>query len=145
MGLKCAFYLTDLSEPKSGATLLAPGSHLMTDRLEIPEGQADPVGAVEPLLNPGDCVIFEYRTWHAGGLNLRHTRKAVMVGYGYRWLKPMDYLQQAPDVLDTMDTLQRFLVGERIDDGVEFKPNGSTNPLMDWCEQHGVLADRRGI
>jgi|SRR5690554_4893816 len=144
MGLKCAFYLTDLSEPKSGATLMAPGSHLLKEKLHILEGQADPDNVVEPLLNPGDCVIFEYRTWHAGGLNLRHTRKAVMIGYAYRWLKPMDYIRQSPDVLNTMDTLQRFLVGERVDDGVEFMPNGSWNPLADWCSEHGVMADRLG-
>ncbi|MBZ0297776.1 MAG: phytanoyl-CoA dioxygenase family protein [Anaerolineae bacterium] len=145
MGLKCAFYLTDLSEPNSGATLLAPGSHLLKERIEIKDGKADPDNAIEPLLNPGDCVIFEYRTWHAGGVNLRHTRKAVMVGYGYRWLKPMDYLQQPPQVLEQMDPLQRFLVGERADDGVEFMPNGSTNPLMEWCEANGVVADRLGV
>jgi hypothetical protein len=56
----------------------------------------------------------------------------------------MDYIQQQPDVLDTMDTLQRFLVGERVDDGVEFMPNGSWNPLADWCSEHGIMADRLG-
>jgi ectoine hydroxylase len=145
MGLKAAYYLTDLSEPNSGVTLMAPGSHLLREPLYIPPGQADPDNVAEPLLNPGDCVIFEYRTWHAGGANLRGlTRKAVMIGYHYRWLKPMDYLQQPPHVLEQMDVLQRFLVGERVDDGVEFMPNGSWNPLVDWCEQHGVLADRLG-
>ena len=61
---------TDLSEPNSGVTLVAPGSNHLTEPIEIPEGQADPLGAVEPLLNPGDCLIFENRTWHAGGANL---------------------------------------------------------------------------
>ncbi len=145
MGLKCAFYLTDLSEPSSGATLMAPGSHLLKERIAIPEGKADPENAVEPLLNPGDCVIFEYRTWHAGGANLRGlTRKAVMVGYHYRWLKPMDYLQQPPEVLEKMDMLQRFLVGENVDGKAEFQPNGGWNPINDWCKEHGVLADRLG-
>jgi ectoine hydroxylase-related dioxygenase (phytanoyl-CoA dioxygenase family) len=145
MGLKAAFYLTDLSQPQSGMTLMSPGSHLLKERLPIPAGQPDPESCVEPLINPGDVVIFEYRTWHAGNVNLRNiTRKAVMVGYHYRWLKPMDYLQQPAHVLGKMDTLQRFLVGERVDEGEEFIPDGAWNPINDWCNQHGVLIDRLG-
>lgn len=145
MGLKAAFYLTDLSEPNSGMTLMAPGSHLLKEKLVIPPGQPDPDNAVEPLLNPGDVAIFEYRTWHAGGANLRGiTRKAAMIGYHYRWLKPMDYLQQPAHVLERMDTLQRYLVGEKADETEEFKPDGGWNPLADWCKEHGVVADRLG-
>lgn len=145
MGLKCAFYLTDLSRPNSGVTLMAPGSHLLTDALDIPKDRPDPVNAVEPLLNPGDCVIFEYRTWHAGAANLTDiTRKAVMVGYGYRWLKPMDYRTQPPSVLERMDDLQRFLVGESLDKHDEFIPSGGYNPLDDWCTEYQVVANRRG-
>ena len=40
--LKCAYYLTDLSEPNSGATLVAPGSNQLVEAIEIPEGQTDP-------------------------------------------------------------------------------------------------------
>ena len=47
--LKCAFYLTDLSEPNSGATLLAPGSNHDTKPIEIPGGEIDPPGASSPL------------------------------------------------------------------------------------------------
>ena len=46
--LKCAYYFTDLSEPNSGATLVAPGSNHLLERIKIPEGQADPEGALEP-------------------------------------------------------------------------------------------------
>jgi len=55
--LKCAFYFTDLSQPKSGNTMVVPGSNLLTKTLEIPKGQADPAGAIEPLLNPGDITL----------------------------------------------------------------------------------------
>ena len=88
LGLKCAFYLTDLSQPNSGVTMLAPGSNQLKERIDIPDGRTDPENAIEPLLNPGDCVIFEYRTWHAGAPNFTNiTRKCVMIGYCYRWLK----------------------------------------------------------
>ena len=81
--LKCAYYLTDLSQPNSGVTMVAPGSNKLKTRIDIPAGQADPANALEPLLQPGDCLIFENRTWHAGAANLSpNIRKVVMIGYG---------------------------------------------------------------
>ena len=145
LGLKCAFYLTDLSEPNSGVTMLAPGSNQLTERIDIPEGETDPVNALEPLLNPGDCVIFEYRTWHAGAPNFTSwTRKAVMIGYCYRWLKPMDFVKQEPSFLDKLSEIEKYLVGEEVDDTLEFQPGGGANPLNAWCEQYEVPPVRLG-
>ena len=125
LGLKCAFYLTDLSEPNSGVTMLAPGSNQLKERIEIPAGEVDPENALEPLLNPGDCVVFEYRTWHAGAPNFTdRTRKAIMIGYCYRWLKPMDYVKQDPEFVDKLSDIERYLVGEEVDDTAEFQPQG---------------------
>ncbi len=145
MGLKCAFYLTDLSEPNSGVTLLAPGSNQLVENIDIPEGATDPENALEPLLNPGDCVIFEYRTWHAGAPNFtRRTRKAVMIGYCYRWLKALDFVKQDHSFVEKLTDLEKYLAGEEIDDTLEFQPTGGFNPLNDWCQRHGVEADRLG-
>ena len=141
--LKCAYYFTDLSQPKSGNTMVVPGSNLLSTGVEIPAGQADPVGAVEPLLNPGDCLLFENRTWHAGAVNLSdHTRKGIMVGYGYRWVMPMDFRRQDPAFVEKLSPLERFLVGEQYDDVVNFQPDGGANPLADWCRAHGVPTAR---
>ena len=146
IGLKCAFYLTDLSQPNSGVTMLAPGSNLLKERIDIPEGATDPVNAIEPLLNPGDCVIFEYRTWHAGAPNFTQiTRKAVMIGYAYRWLKPMDYIKQERALVERLSDIEKYLVGEELDDTLEFQPSGGFNPLNDWCQQHGIEQDRLGL
>lgn len=146
IGLKCAFYLTDLSQPNSGVTLLAPGSNQLKERIDIPAGATDPVNAIEPLLNPGDCVIFEYRTWHAGAPNFTQiTRKAVMIGYAYRWLKPMDYVKQEKPFVEKLSDLEQYLVGEELDDTLEFQPSGGFNPLNDWCQQHGIEQDRLGL
>ena len=146
IGLKCAFYLTDLSEPNSGVTMLAPGSNRLTERIEIPGGKTDPANAIEPLLNPGDCVIFEYRTWHAGAPNFtKITRKAVMIGYCYRWLKPMDYIKQDLSFLEKLSDFEKYLVGEELDDTLEFQPSGGYNPLNEWCQQYGVEPDRLGL
>ncbi len=145
LGLKCAFYLTDLSEPNSGVTMLAPGSNQLTERIEIADGATDPANALEPLLNPGDCVIFEYRTWHAGAPNFTDvTRKCVMIGYCYRWLKPMDYVKQDASFVDKLSDIERYLVGEEVDSTVEFQPQGGANPLHEWCEEHGIEQDRLG-
>ena len=146
IGLKCAFYLTDLSEPNSGVTMLSPGSNQLSERVDIPEGRVDPANAIEPLLNPGDCVIFEYRTWHAGAPNFTDiTRKAVMIGYCYRWLKPMDYIKQDLSFLEKLSDLEKYLVGEELDDTLEFQPSGGYNPLNKWCLQYGVEPDRLGL
>ena len=145
IGLKCAFYLTDLSQRKSGVTLLAPGSNQLVDRIDIPPGATDPANALEPLLNPGDCVIFEYRTWHAGAPNFTDiTRKAVMIGYAYRWLKPMDYVKQQADFLEKLSDVEKYLVGEDIDKTPEFQPSGGLNPLNEWCQKNDVVQDRLG-
>ena len=141
--LKCAYYLTDLSEPNSGATLVAPGSNQLVEAIEIPEGQTDPPGFIEPSLQPGDCFLFENRTWHAGAANLSsHTRKAVMIGYGYRWVMPMDYRTQSEALLKKLDTLGQYLVGEDFQKTPEYHPGGGDSPLASWCEQHGAPAIR---
>jgi ectoine hydroxylase-related dioxygenase (phytanoyl-CoA dioxygenase family) len=141
--LKCAYYFTDLSQPKSGATMVVPGSNLLTEPIEIAAGQADPANAVEPLLNPGDCLLFENRTYHAGAVNLSdRTRKGIMMGYGYRWVMPMDFRRQSEEFVAKLTPLERFLVGEQFDDVRGFQPNGGANPLEDWCKEHRVPTAR---
>ena len=141
--LKCAFYLTDLSEPNSGATLLTPGSNHDTKPIEIPGGEVDPPGCVEPALQTGDCLLFENRIAHAAAANLTdRTRKVVMFGYGYRWIVPMDYRNQETALLDKLDPVGRYLVGEPFQKTEEYRPGGDESPLADWCERHGAPAIR---
>jgi hypothetical protein len=137
--VKCAYYLTDLSEKNRGVTMVTPGSHLLTEKPEIPEGEADPIGAVEPSINPGDCLIFENRTYHAGAAHRgADPRRAIMIGYGYRWVVPMDYRTQEQSFLDKLTPLQRYLVGEPFEDVQEFQFDGGRHPIAEWCEEHGI-------
>lgn len=137
--LKCAYYFTDLSQPNSGATMVVPGSNQLQEAIEIPAGESDPIGAVEPKLNPGDCLIFENRTYHAGAANLSTwTRKGIMIGYGYRWVMPMDFRKQEPAFVEKLTPLERYLVGEAYDDIKSFQPSGGQNPLKEWCETHDI-------
>jgi len=141
--LKCAYYFTDLSEPNSGATLVSPGSNHLQAPIQIPAGQVDPANTVEPLLNPGDCLIFENRTWHAGATNLSGwIRKGIMIGYGYRWVMPMDFRKQDAAFVERLTPLQRYLVGEQWDDEVNFQPNGGANPLKAWCQENRLPVAR---
>ena len=133
--LKIAYYLTDLSEPNTGATLMAAGSNQLKEKIDIPEGKVDPATSVEPLLNPGDCVFFENRTWHAGAANLTdRIRKAVMFGYCYNWMRPTDYRVQSPEFVEKLNPMQRFLVGEPVSDTKEFQFDGGVNPIREWLE-----------
>lgn len=139
MEMKCAYYLTELSAPCSGATLLAPGSHRLKERLKLDPLTNDPSSLLEPLLKPGDAVFFENRTWHAGAVNLSgRIRKAVMFGYSYRWLKPMDYLIQPASLVEKADLIgKQLLCGLRDPEG-RFIAGGGCEPLTAWCQQHGV-------
>lgn len=141
--LKCAYYLTDLTEPNSGVTMVVPGSNQLKEPITFPNGAGDPRGALEPSLQPGDCLIFENRTWHAGAANLNgRSRKAIMMGYGYRWVKPMDYRYQPAQFIEKLSPLQRFLCGEAYDDVQQFQFDGGANPFKDWCTEYGVPAVR---
>ena len=113
------------------------------ETIEIPQGKTDPSGVLEPRLQPGDCLLFENRTWHAAIANLSgRTRKAVMFGYGYRWVMPMDYRTQSPALLSKLDPLGQYLVGEPFRKTLEYFPSGGESPLAAWCEQHGPPAVR---
>ena len=123
--------------------MVAPGSNQLKEPIEIPEGQVDLVNVVEPSICPGDCLIFENRTWHAGAANLTNqTRKAVMIGYGYRWVVPMDFRKQKQEFLEKLDPLESYLVGESYDDVKTFQVDGGSNPLRDWCHQYDVSPTR---
>jgi ectoine hydroxylase-related dioxygenase (phytanoyl-CoA dioxygenase family) len=141
--VKCAYYLTDLREKERGVTMVAPGSHLLTHPPVIPANQKDPLGALEPSLEPGDCLIFENRTFHAGALHRgSEVRKTIMMGYGCRWVMPMDYVSQSKDVLATLSPIQRFLVGEPYEEVEAFQPDGGKNPIVEWCNERGIPTSR---
>ncbi len=136
--IKCAYCLTDLTESNSGQTLVAPGSNLLREVLEVPD-EGDPAGALEPKLEPGDCLLFENRTWHAGGANLSdRTRKVVMIGYGYRWTAPIDYKRQPDELLDKATPIERYLLGEPMVETDEYQTSGGESPLRPWCEEHDL-------
>ncbi|MGH3450389.1 MAG: phytanoyl-CoA dioxygenase family protein [Haloechinothrix sp.] len=138
LAIKCGYYVTDIS-PDAGLTMFLPGSHLRTVPPEIPAGEIDPPGAQTVELNKDgtDAVLFENRTWHAGGLNTsERPRIAIMIQYGYRWLATVD--DPAPELLDHpgLTDIERQLLGtpDRNPDGSVAEGRGS-EPLYRWAEQ----------
>ncbi len=144
MALKCAYYLSDLGD-ECGLTMFLPGSHTLTAPPEIPAGSIDPTGAITPDLGPCDAVLFENRTWHAGGINTSgRTRLAIMMQYGYRWLACVD--NPAPHLLHTpgLDPIERQLLGEpdRGADGSLAKGRGAAPLRRLWEHQAGPVQQR---
>jgi len=137
--LKVAYYLTDTTAPCSAVTMFARGSNHLKEPLEFPEGQTDPDTAVEPQLKAGDAVFFENRTYHAGASNLTgNTTKAIMMGYGFWWMKPMDYAVQPEWLVEKCDDIGKQLLNGLKDKDGRFVPGGIHTPLTEWCQEHGV-------
>lgn len=141
--IKCAYYLTNLTEANAEQTWVVPGSNLLKEALPIPDG-GDPDGALEPRLEPGDCLLFENRIWHAGGINLsRETRKVVMFGYGYRWTAPIDYRVQPDALLEKVSPIGWYLLGETMVKTREYQTSGGETRLRPWCEEHELSRSGR--
>ncbi|GAA0347115.1 phytanoyl-CoA dioxygenase family protein [Streptomyces blastmyceticus] len=136
MAIKAAYFLSDLTLD-AGVTMAVPGSHIKAGPVTVPAGAIDPPGAITPDLGPCDVLLFENRTWHAGGLNTSgHPRLAVMMQYGYRWLAAVD--DPAPQLLDREDLtdIERQLLGrpDRHPDGSIAHEGAGAAPLRTWWQ-----------
>ncbi|WP_018546167.1 phytanoyl-CoA dioxygenase family protein [Streptomyces sp. LaPpAH-108] len=136
LAIKVAYFLTDPGRD-AGFTMFVPGSHTRTGPVTVPPGDIDPPGALTPDIGRYDVVLFENRTWHAGGLNRSgHTRLAVMMQYGYRWLNAVD--DPSPALLDREDlgAVERQLLGarDRNPDGSVAREGSGGHPLTDWWQ-----------
>ena len=75
-------------------------------------------------------MIFEQRMWHAVGPNRSDlTRKGVFFGYGYRWLRPMDYVAQPAALLERCSPLRRQLLGDAATELGYYIPTDADLPL----------------
>jgi ectoine hydroxylase-related dioxygenase (phytanoyl-CoA dioxygenase family) len=138
-GLKICYCLTDFQEPNSGMTLMARGSHLHEQPLQIPKGAVDPIDAevCDLQLRAGDALFFEHRIFHTAAPNRTdRTSKVIIYGYAYRWMRPEVYLE-SPDEQQLLkaDPITRQLLGGYRD--VDTPPWA----LDRWVKKHGV--DRR--
>lgn len=135
-GIKVCYCLTDFTQPESGMTLLARGTHLHADPLPIAKGAVDPADfeVCDLQLNAGDALLFENRLFHTAAPNRSdRTSKVVIYGYAYRWLKPEVYLE-SPDEQQLLQTdpITRQLLGGYRD--VDTPPWA----LNRWARKHGI-------
>ena len=151
MELKVFYVLSDLSKSNSGNLWMAPGSHKRTPQeLRDMDYKVDPAEAVELKLRPGTAVLWRTAVWHCVGPNLSNkTRKIMHVGYHHRWLRPTDYIQQAPELIAASTPIRRQLLGALASGGnplgndSDFHPssqywlvqNGDDVPLKAWYEE----------
>jgi ectoine hydroxylase-related dioxygenase (phytanoyl-CoA dioxygenase family) len=144
MFIKVSYWLTDLSEANRGAIRLVPGSNNRPEK-PAPARDGDLQGAVELRVKPGTAVLFENRTYHAVGPNLSDiTRKSLFFGYGYRWLRPMDYAQMPDSLLSRCDPVRRQLLGDSTGPMGFQLPTEEEVPLKNWFEAHGLATVSRG-
>ena len=67
---------------------------------------------MELQLPAGSAVLWRTATWHCVGPNLSdRTRKIVHVGYHYRWLRPTDFIEQDPALIERCSPIRRQLLG----------------------------------
>nr|CAA9286484.1 hypothetical protein AVDCRST_MAG63-3991 [uncultured Armatimonadetes bacterium] len=139
--LKVAYLLSDQSEPGRGNTQVVPGSNRLVGRPAQADGAPHPYGAIEILGKPGDAFLFEQRTWHAVGPNRSDlTRKTLFMGYGYRWVRAMDYLVPRDDLLERSDPIQRQLLGEVKTPMGIYLPQDDDVPLRAWWRERQQAA-----
>lgn len=150
MEIKVFYAFSDMSESNSGNLWLMPGSHLRPlQEWREKQGKLDLSEAVELRLKPGAAVVWRTATWHCVGPNLSDkTRKIMHVGYHYRWLRPADFIQQAPELIARSSPIRQQLLGalpsedNPLGASPEFQPhsqhwitkNPDDVPLRAWAE-----------
>lgn len=143
LSLKVGYLLSDASESGRANMYVLPGSHLMND-LRFPEDESsDPPGAVPVCAPAGSAVLFDRRLWHAASPNASTvTRKFIVYGYGYRWLRTKDDMT-VQHYLEKLDPIQRQILGDGLNANGHFTPQEDDVPLRSWLRQHQPeLADR---
>lgn len=142
--IKVAYYLTDCLSPTDGQTRVAAGSHRWRTTWQRQPGDLDPAECVVPEMRAGDALLFENRTWHAGGPNQSgRIRKTLMMGYSHYWIRPDDYDHQKPEVLDQCDPRERCLIAQQnrnFDELGRFRPCTVETALEIWAKENGWTA-----
>jgi ectoine hydroxylase len=141
LSLKIGYYLTDVSGPHWGNTLLLPGSHLR-DELDCPnDGSSSPPGAIPLRVPAGAALLLDRRLWHSRSPNFGpNTRKVIWVGYAYRWLRPKDEMTVG-HLLERADPIRRQLLGRGAANSA-YDPEEADVPLRAWLREHCPSAAR---
>jgi len=143
--VKFGIWLSDSLEARAGGTQFLPGSQNFPV-LRMPPGRIDPEGAVAPAARAGDVVIFENRTYHAGGVNRSDEPfRLLLFQYGYRWLAPVIGRGHLASLLSACSALNRQLL-EPDECGVDgaYRPGSGARLIQDWALRRRLIARARG-
>jgi ectoine hydroxylase len=136
LSVKIGYYLTDVSRPGRGNTLIVPGSQ-RANELDCPQdGKSNPAGAEPLCVAAGSAVILDRRIWHSRSANASDlTRKVIWYGYSYRWLKPKDEMTVS-HLYKRLDPIRRQLLGDGQSAGSVYDPTEADVPLRGWLREH---------
>ncbi|MBM3759013.1 MAG: phytanoyl-CoA dioxygenase family protein [Acidobacteria bacterium] len=140
LSLKVGYYLTDVSQPGRGNTLLVPGTQLQNE-IDVPQdGISNPEGTIPLCVPAGSALILDRRTWHSRSANSSDlTRKVIWYGYSYRWLRPKDEMTVS-HLLPGLDPIRRQILGASQSANGTYDPADSDVPLKTWLEQYDPQA-----
>ena len=136
LSVKVGYYLTDVSQPDRGNTLIVPGSQLL-DEIDCPaDGVSNPPGSEPLCLAPGDAVIIDRRIWHSRSPNLcDQNRKVIWYGYSYRWLRPKDEMT-VKHLYPQLNPIRRQILGDGLSANGTYDPHEGDVPLLAWLREH---------
>lgn len=136
LSLKVVYLISDVSEPGRANTWIVPGSHLQNE-IEIPaDGQSHPSGAIPICGVPGTAFLLDRRLWHSRSRNRSElTRKVLLMGYGYRWLRPKDEMT-VEHLYSDLDPIRRQILGDVPSNNSRYAPGEDDVPLRTWLRQH---------
>lgn len=139
--VKMMLCLSKGREVANGPTRFLPGSHVRKEPLSIPQGEIDPPGWIDFSTEMGDVVIFENRTYHAGGLCTEGLPfRAVFFQYGYRWLGPVAGLTHPAPLLAQLTEVQRHILEvQDFGEGV-YQPGAGHRILSQWLKRTSETA-----
>jgi ectoine hydroxylase-related dioxygenase (phytanoyl-CoA dioxygenase family) len=153
--VKAGYYLTDLTKHNSGALAVVPGSHRRrVQELRDLDFRVDPKEVFEVNVPAGSAILFRTSIWHCVTPNLSdHVRKVLYVGYNHRWIRPVDYVEQDPELVARSSPIRRQLLGTLATGNPSLGDNPwhpasrfyhvlnwDDVPLKEWMERH--MAER---
>ncbi len=130
---KIGFFLTDTTIPDCGALRAVPGSHRYSGAIAQDEDHWDPYGAVDVGVKAGSIIIFDNRIYHSVGPNYSDiTRENIYIGYCWRHLRPIDYIEQEEATFAGATAIQSQLLGKIQDACGFYLPQPGDIPLQDF-------------
>ncbi|MBM3301940.1 MAG: phytanoyl-CoA dioxygenase family protein, partial [Deltaproteobacteria bacterium] len=136
-----SYFLSDLRVEGLGSSLFVRGSHRLREALYVPPDRADPEECVSIPVEPGDAILFENRTWHAGQLNTsKRDDKILFIQYAYRWLAPVDYWNVNPELASQLTDIESQLLGltTDVDRGGNFVLGSGSAAIEKWAASAGI-------